>query len=118
MGTNYYAHMNRCKCCKRADVIHVGKSYRTLRAYREYDATGEIKSWLDWKKWLTENDVVIVDEYDKEVDLEQFINGWKPIDGMSEKVLDDNREWTARFGSNLGDYVDSEGFRFCVRDFS
>lgn len=118
MGTNYYAHVNRCDCCKRQDMVHVGKSYRTLRSYSEHDLTGQIGSWSEWKQWLTENDVSIFDEYDEEVDLQTFIDGWKPIEGMQDRVLKDNSEWRARYGSSLGDYVDSEGFRFCIREFS
>jgi hypothetical protein len=26
MGTNFYFHHNVCKCCKRSDVMHIGKS--------------------------------------------------------------------------------------------
>lgn len=71
MGTNYYAHLNACKCCKRSPKIrHIGKSSGgwcfLLHVYtREWeDDEPKIHSWADWKRILARTDTIIRDEYD------------------------------------------------------
>lgn len=118
MGTNYYAEFGRCQCCNRVDRVHVGKSYRILRAYGDHDVTGSIASWADWRRWLLESHAEVVDEYGDAVDTDAFIAGWTPKDEASEKVAIDNAEWFNMFGTDLGEYVDPDGFRFSRREFS
>jgi hypothetical protein len=114
MGTNYYARMNRCDCCGRGEDRHIGKSYRTLRAYPEDGIT----TWNDWLEWLTSVNPPIVNEYGDLIELSTFIEGWKPVPGRLEKVVAREREWRSRFGSVLGDYIDDDGFHLCPGPFS
>jgi hypothetical protein len=114
MGTNYYARMNRCEHCGRGEDRHVGKAYRTLRAYPE----DGIMSWQDWLDWLNAVEPTIVNEYDEVIDFGTFIEGWKPIPGNREVVSGILADWRGRFGSDSGDYVDAEGFHLMVRPFS
>lgn len=119
MGTNYYARLNPCHCCGRGSAdIHIGRSYRTLRSYKQSDTTGTIASWADWRQWLTTREVVVVDEYGDVINLHDFIANWQPIEGMAERVAEDNARWWAQFLTNLGDYVDADGFRLSTREFS
>lgn len=114
MGTNYYAKYNHCHCCDRNETIHVGKSYRTLEAH----PSKGINSWTEWKQWIIDNDATIVDEYGRTIDRTEFISQWIPIPDMAEKVATDNKEWHQRFGTDLGEYLDPEGYRFSIREFS
>lgn len=113
MGTNYYAVTNACECCGRGDKRHVGKSYRTLRAYM-----GEIESWQDWLDWFSSNEVAIVDEGGREVPLGEFIDRWKPSPDAPRIADDNNQQWFDTFGTDLGDYIDVDGYLLCRRDFS
>jgi hypothetical protein len=135
VGTNYYAVYNECSCCGRFDELHVGKSFKTVRSYdtavvnstRDSDISeggkskhmvGPIKSWSDWLAFFKQTGVRVVDEYGVSVDLEDFIERWKPIDNAQEIVDDNNNRWREMFGTNLGDYLDDDGFIMCSREFS
>lgn len=63
---NYYAEINKCKCCgKPDDKIHIGKSsmgWTFSFATALETVIGSIKSYKDWKKLLKRKDVKIKDE--------------------------------------------------------
>jgi hypothetical protein len=114
MGTNYYARMNRCVHCGRGEDRHIGKSYRTLRAYPE----DGIMSWQDWLDWLNAIEPIIVNEYDEVIDFETFIEGWKPVPGRQQEVARIATDWRSRFGSDSDDFIDDQGFHLMARPFS
>jgi hypothetical protein len=114
VGTNYYARVNRCEHCGRGEDRHVGKSYRTLRAYPE----DGINSWQDWLEWLNAVRPAIVNEYGDLIDFDAFIEGWKPVPGRPEKVAQGELEWKSRYGTDLGDYIDIDGYHLSPRWFS
>lgn len=90
MGTNYYAEINKCECCKRCDKIHIGKSSMgwafTFRGYKNpygYIETDEgkdvpvpddfcISSWKDWKEYLKNTE--IIDEYGRNISYDEFVD--------------------------------------------
>lgn len=118
MGTNYYALKNYCNCCGRSDQIHIGKSFRMLRAYGEYSPTGKIECWDDWVSFLSSENILIEDEYGDVIDKESFISKWVPIPGMADRIHEENREWGLQYGTSLGVYLDKQGYKFSTREFS
>ena len=72
MGTNYYAKINICPCCKKPEeTAHLGKSsagwsfalqYNGGRFYTDFEG---MKDWLKGK--------VIEDEYGGKISKEDFI---------------------------------------------
>lgn len=116
MGTNYYARYNKCACCERYEERHIGKSYRTLQATNVGDVL--IASWADWVTFLTKEGVEVWNEYCEHIPTDEFITGWKPLPDAQDIVDYQNAEWIQRFGTELGDYVDKDGYMFSTREFS
>lgn len=118
MGTNYYA-IEPCEVpCQHCDPPewHICKS---LRTFRSHDDTpwGTIRSWQDWKSVLNSGDVIVVDEYGAEHDIEQFITDVEAV------PVEDRRrqyEWVIAHPSYRSDryFLDSDQFSFCTGDFS
>lgn len=74
MGTNYYLRMPNCKVCKRnKEELHIGKSSGGYPFFlRIYEERG-LDNWGEWVNFIKENHVKIFDEYDREVEKEEFI---------------------------------------------
>ncbi len=71
MGTNFYVRINPCKTCGESkEVIHIGKS--SMGWTFTFHATDEITSYKQWLEVLSNKDVKIFDEYDREVSLKSF----------------------------------------------
>lgn len=73
MGMNFYVEYNRCSCCERHDVLHIGKSsFGWTFSFRGYDPERNdfndvpegicIKSEEDWRDFLNQEDILIKDE--------------------------------------------------------
>lgn len=79
MGTNYFAHLNPCKCCSHPERSwHICKSMRTFRAYGYDGPLGHlIAEAQHWWPVLLDERIAIVDEYGVVHDKEKFIAGCK-----------------------------------------
>lgn len=117
MGTNYHARINQCGTCDRYDELHIGKSMRTVRAHPDRG----IHEFADWRKLLDSPAVSIWDEYGSQLNLDSSVevNAW----------LDEWQRWDSRTAWHLGDryagtyeahgdYLDSDGYHVCAREFS
>jgi len=80
MGTNYYAHLNVCSHCNKAEeIFHIGKSSFgwtfSFRGHKYNSPTGEpLLSYIDWVKFLMRSNVTIKDEYDRVISYQEFID--------------------------------------------
>lgn len=112
MGTNYYAIKN--KISLRPSSVHIGKSslgHKFLfRGYSgeelgiDYEKLN-ISSVEDWKKYLYDNELVILDEYDEIISNKDFFN-------MVERMQLNENEDDFKYNGNVN------GYRFDFREFS
>lgn len=112
MGTNYYAIKN--KISLRPSSVHIGKSslgHKFLfRGYSgeelgiDYEKLN-ISSVEDWKKYLYDNELVILDEYDELISYDDF------FDMVERMQLEENDE-DFKYNGNVN------GYRFDFREFS
>jgi len=111
MGTNYYAVKKKPSLYNGA--LHIGKSSAgwkfLFRGYQDeelnYGADRlNINSIEDWKKYLKENNVVILDEYDREISYDDFFKL------VEEKQKEENKD-------NFCDCCNVNGYRFTFHDF-
>ena len=113
MGTNYYAVMKKPTI---ADPIHIGKSsngwkflFHIVPEHLNYISDEPLDTYSRWIKFLkeyTENDtIVIMNEYDEEVDLTDL------IELVQRKQLEINED-NFRYCDNV------EGYSFVRGDFS
>jgi hypothetical protein len=75
MGCNYYAKLDVCPHCGRADeenTLHIGKSSGGWVFSLHVDT--ELTSLQDWIKFLLAEPVQIVDEYGREVTFQELMN--------------------------------------------
>ncbi len=113
MSTNYYVKSDTCECCGHTpDQAHIGKSSAgwtfTFQAYRG------LTSWKDWKRHL--EDQTIVDEYDREVTLEEFK---ALVESKKSAKYNHTIECLRQYPEMREDlYLDSEGHSFSWREFS
>lgn len=111
MGTNYYARTNACKCCKRGEDTHIGKSSAGWTF--SFHATYEIKSYKAWLKVLSKKGTLIFDEYDREKSLEDF-----------KKLVEAKRDAKFNHAIECKDseydksFLDEEGNSFSEGEFS
>jgi len=108
MGTNYYHHTNICEHCGRLDTIHIGKS--SFGWTFSFHATDNIRSWKNWQEALQQGK--IVDEYDREVSLDDFI-----------KLVEDKQKILGALNHALNypdiySFIDEEGYSFSEGEFS
>ena len=114
MGTNYYMRYKdkTCECCKRTDEqYHIGKSSFgwtfSFRGYTNEFDTLQVKSFQDWKYILDDDNVFIIDEYEREISKEDF---YKFVENK-------------RYGLNhsiehpQGNWIDNEGHSFSGSEF-
>lgn len=113
MSTNYYAIKNKVSLYPSA--IHIGKSslgHKFLfRGYLSGDEEGldseklNIASIEDWKKYLDNKELVILDEYDRLISYEEFFD-------MIERMQLNENEDDFKYNGNI------DGYRFEFREFS
>ena len=76
MGTNHYVRYNICDKCGRYDELHVGKSSMghkySFQAHDIEEWNIHIKSLQDWDKFIKERNARFFDEYDKELDWDEW----------------------------------------------
>ena len=112
MSTNYYARYNICECCGRYDEMHIGSTYRALQTQ-----TG-IRTWEQWCNFLRKPNIKVFDEYGRELEVNEFIQGWTPRPNGELLVKEADEHWNRMFGTPSGDFLDDQGFYFIDRDFS
>lgn len=117
MGTNYYAITDYCNDCGRGERLHIGKSGRIARAYPPCEETkgDPIQSWAAWLRWLERHDAVIRDEDGDPFTIDELAALWRPDPNGAERS---NLGWYERFGHDLGDYTDRDGYHMSPREFS
>lgn len=99
MGTNYYAREKICKCCGHAKKeTHIGKSSAGWTF--SFHSTDEIRSFREWIDFLTQDDVKIFDEYEKETSLKDFI---KLVNSKKNEKHNHAKEYPE------GSFLDPEG---------
>lgn len=107
MGTNYYAVVDRCDCCQRAEEVHIGKSFYLCHAT---DAGGTSLE-ADWCAFLRSPRVAAArDEYGTEIAVEELIAKWvkAPESTIAAHMSYDD-------GSS---FVDPDGYLMTRREFS
>ena len=112
MGTNFYARINACNYCGRSDdEIHIGKSSAGWTF--SFHVTDEIKSYKDWIKYLSRDNIKIVDEYNSVYSLEEF------EDLVESKKNEEHNHTKACMKSGYeNSYLDEEGHSMTKEDFS
>ncbi len=79
MGTNFYAREEICDKCNHAKKeTHIGKS--SFGWTFSFHATDDIRSAKEWFMFLSQKDVKIFDEYDREIsfiDFAELVNSKK-----------------------------------------
>lgn len=112
MSTNYYAMKNKVSLYPPA--IHIGKSSLGHKfLFRGYSGDVEglnneklnIASVEDWKKYLDNNELVILDEYDDLISYKEFFD-------MIENMQLNESEDDFKYNGNI------DGYRFDFREFS
>ena len=112
MGTNYYA-VER-KFAIHRNIIHIGKSSAgwkfLFQGYQDYELDWNkphisINSLDDWKKFLTNKNYGILDEYDDEISYENFFK-------MVEEKQSEENKANFKYCANIN------GYRFSYSDFS
>lgn len=69
MSTNYYVIKNKCECCNRSDLIHIGHfSAGWSFLFHGYETITNFDSWKQFIK-----DEQILDEYDREISYEKLL---------------------------------------------
>lgn len=134
MGTNYYLKNKPCETCGHyKNQKHIGKSSYGwqfhFRGYREES----IVTFLDWMEEIKDPKKIIVDEYGKEISLEEFtklvelkksglnhcnIVTNNPMTELESKYLDQRNPNI--YGKNIRDNVwkDNHGNAFTDCEFS
>ena len=107
MGTNYYVVKKKPTI---SEPLHIGKSsagwkflFQEVNKYNSFDWDLEIHTFEQWKKFLeNNNEIVILNEYDEEVSVKDFL----------ELVEKKQQEKHDEYSKNVN------GYRFTDRDFS
>lgn len=103
MGTNYYAVMKKPSLYKKN--IHIGKSSAGWKFnFRGYQDELNIKSLEDWKEFLKNKDLVILNEYDDEISYNDF------FELVEYKQKENNPD-------NFKHNVNVNGYRFTFNEF-
>lgn len=112
MGTNYYAQVDYCAECGRVDELHIGKNGSMLAAHEDRN----IRSWQDWKRWLTENGETVRDEYGRIFTLGELV-------AIFESTSADKRrrqyDWEQQNGYYSGrSWLDADGYTVTPGEWS
>ena len=113
MGTNYYAVKKKPTINK---PLHIGKSsagwkflFHKVNIWDNYISDEPLNTFPQWKKFLEEqtanNNIIIMDEYDKVVSLDDFLN-------MVERKQSVNNPDDFTYADNI------DGYRFESGEFS
>lgn len=78
MGTNYYVVRRKPSV---REPLHIGKSsvgwkflFHEVNKYNEFDDNLEIHTFEQWKDFLeNNNDILILNEYDEEITINDFL---------------------------------------------
>jgi len=112
MGTNYCLRYDLCNCCNRYNEIHIGKNSYGWKFVFQVDEENELVTydrWADFLKLEVERGSKIVDEYNKEISLKDFI-------GIVEDKQKDIKN--KDHGDYTDNYIDVRGYNFCEGEFS
>lgn len=116
MGTNFYAIKRKPSLYN--TPLHIGKSSSgwmfLFHGYQDYhfnnkfyyDEAININSIEDWVKYLNNDDIVILNEYDEEYPLEEFLF---LVNAKQEREKDNP--------DNFSNCANVGGYRFSYRDF-
>ena len=110
MGTNYYVVRKKPSI---REPLHIGKSsagwrflFHEVNKYNDFDDDLEIHTFEQWKDFLeNNNDILILDEYDKEISVKDFLE-------LVKEKQKENNENNFEYCKNVN------GYRFSDRDFS
>lgn len=106
MGTNYYATLNACECCKRSDQIHLGKSSGGWKfSFQGSEAVRDFDAWCALVRAASR----IYDEYGCDMSAEQMIahaRDWQQ--GQSH----------SRLYPSSSNWRDANGYEFTDNEFS
>ena len=111
MGTNYYVVKKKPTI---TPPLHIGKSsvgwkflfHEVNIGECEFDYSVEIHTFEQWKEFLeNNNDILILNEYDEEVSVKEF------LELVKEKQKENNKH-------NFEYCKNVNGYRFSDRDFS
>lgn len=100
MGTNYDLHYDICPNCNRKSTLHLGKCSAGWKFL--FQAYPHLKSVEDYKKFMQENNCLIVDEYDQLITKEEF---WKMVEQHQTEQAHDEM------------CFNQDGFDFTYNDF-
>lgn len=114
MGTNYYAHLDTCPHCDRAEVIHIGKKSHGWEF--SFHGTDSIRSWADWKVELQRSTARIFDEYGRKYTFEEFAEVVTSQKGTGQNHFDYCKVHHPSYVEGL--WKDDEGFCFNEGEFS
>jgi len=124
MGTNYYANVKPCKCCKKPEKqMHIGKSSYgwtfTFHAVDEWESIDKkpINSWKRWQEVLSSPDITITNENDEDVSMEDF----RKLVESKKKERNNHVAYCRQKGSAYScrkDFMDDEGNAFTGEVFS
>ena len=112
MGTNYYAVSSKPTVCHPIKIGRATKEYKFLfnrvDGWDNYINSKPINTFPQWKKFLeeqtTNNNIIIMDEYDKIVSLDDF------LEMVERKQKEDNpNDFT--WADNI------DGYRFTRSEF-
>lgn len=109
MGTNYYAKINICPCCKRPEeTVHLGKSSYGWTFALQYNGGKFYVNFKEMKKWL--KDKVIENEYGEKVSLDDFVE----LVESKKKIKNPDADYGIR-GNSI---MKIDGYKFFDWDFS
>ncbi len=108
MGTNYYAREEICKCCGHAlKSTHIGKS--SFGWTFSFHALDDIRSEIEWCMFLSQKDVKIFDEYDREI---SYIDFTELVNSKRKELNNHAKQYPE------GCFLDKNGNSFSTHDFS
>lgn len=122
MGTNYYAEVDVCPHCKRpAREFHIGKNSMGWEFHFQGYCEGEdaapfpLKSWKDYRSFLSMPDVQIRNDYGDVLTLDEFaelVNGTKGRKNHLDYCQIEHPDYAKSL------WQDDEGFCFGYGEFS
>lgn len=114
MGTNYYAESSVHGVPVR---LHIGKSSVGWKfLFAQYD---NLRSWQEWKAYLEQPNVSIVDEHDDTmgfVNFSQMVWDKQHSPGARDFLNASVTDWGPDIDRGRSEYVDKYGYRFCKSD--
>lgn len=109
MSTNYEYRYNECSSCARFDDLHIGKSSGGWSFIFAAHRDNGINSYKYWLQFFDEHPGTIVDEYGREMSLDDFKDMVEQKKGFKNHAL----TYPSR-----DDYVDPEGHSMTLGEFS